>query len=211
MPDAVKIRRLPFTRWRAVPGIGVALLTLYLASLAHADPLDTKEAVKEAKNFQTEGDFSAQFWMTDDDGIFTSWERSSALRNLKQLPLVRPNTFQVKRNKPVYMALFIANPEVRSIQISNRQFYTYSDVTYDFYIFNPRGELMTISKQQAAWRGEPPSPKLVHLARDRSSVTFEAIDPPGEYTVIVIVHDNIRRADNKPVDIRLMRKLELEE
>ena len=162
-----------------------------------ADLLAPSRTTIQSVNLQTVSGFSAQFWMTEDEHLFTGLERSSALRQLKQ-------TTQVKRRTPVYMALFFANPGIRVTPILNRRPHTYSDISFDFYVVNPLGELITVQRGLNAWRGNPPPPGLTHLARDRSSITFEAIDAPGEYTVIVVVHDNVRR-----VDIKLTRRLEL--
>ncbi|MCX6968511.1 MAG: hypothetical protein NTZ46_12195 [Verrucomicrobia bacterium] len=79
-----------------------------------------------------------------------------------------------------------------------------SDVTFDVYIISPNGNLALADKQRVGWRGTPPSPGLIYLAKDRGMFNFEAIDPLGEYTIALVVHDNIRKAD-----LKLTRKLDL--
>ena len=157
-------------------------------------------AIAQIENLETQDGFSAQFWMTTEEQIFTTWSQTSAIRNLKP-------TLQVQRNTPVYLALFMANPGVRSVVKKRGAKPVFSsDITFDLYVINPSGIVSLASKQRVGWRGSPPSPGLVNLAKDRGVLNFEAIDPLGEYTVVLMVHDNIRK-----VDMKLTRKLKVED
>jgi len=157
------------------------------------------DTIGPVNSLETVDGFSAQFWMTTDEQIFTTWARTGAIRGLKP-------TIQVKRNTPIYLALFMANPGVKNVATMSGKPNFISDVTFDLYIINPAGSLSLANRQREGWRGIPPSPGLVYLAKDRGVLNFEVIDPLGQYTVVVVIHDNVRK-----VDMKLTRKLELVE
>ena len=157
------------------------------------------DAIGQINSLETSDGFSAQFWMTTDEQIFSTWAKSGAIRALKP-------TIQVKRNTPIFLALFMANPGVRTVVKSATKPVLISDVTFDLYIINPNGSLSLANKARVGWSGTPPPPQLVHLAKDRGMLNFEVIDPTGQYTIVVMLHDNVRKTDMK-----LVRKLELVE
>ena len=159
--------------------------------------LDAHDAIVQINSLETKGGFSAQFWVTTDDQIFTTWARAGAIRDL------RP-TVKIKRNVPAYMAVFLANPGIRTAVKSAGKTRSFSDVTFDLYIISPGGVLSLANKKRVGWKGAPPSPGLVYLAKDKATLNFEAIDVTGEYTIVVLIHDNIRK-----VDMKLSRKLDL--
>jgi len=156
-----------------------------------------KDIISSVKAMETSDGFSAQFWITTDEQVFVSWSQNTAIRELKPIT-------EVKRNTPVYLALFMANPGVRRKSMSATSGRKISDVTFDLFIINPNGTLTLSNKQKVGWRGLPPAPQLVYLAQDRGTLNFETIDPLGEYTIVLIVHDNVRK-----VDMRLIRTLKL--
>ena len=181
------------------------VVLVFLALAVHRAPADilapgmaAPDAIGQINSLETKDGFSAQFWMTTEEQIFSTWAKTGAIRGLKP-------AIQVKRNLPVYLALFFANPGVRSVvkRVGGKPKLS-SDVTFDLYIISPSGSLGLTYKQRIAWMGVPPSPGLVYLARDRGVLSFEAIDALGEYTIVVVVHDNVRKTD-----LRLTRKLEL--
>jgi len=181
----------------------LGLLALATAS-APADISNPTQAgrntIGQVTNMETKDGFSAQFWMTTDEQIFSSWTKPGALRNLKPID-------EIKRNTPIYLALFVANPGAKGpTNPGAKQSTATSDVTFDLYVVNPSGALSVAYKQRPGWKGLSPSPGLVYLAKDRGTLNFEAIDPLGEYAVVVIIHDNVRKAD-----IKLTRKLTLVE
>lgn len=159
--------------------------------------MDAKDTIGMVNSLETKEGFSAQFWLTTDEEIFSAFSRSGAIRGMKP-------TIEVKRSTPVFVALFLANPGVRSVVIGNDQALLSSDITFDVYSISPGGILSLASKQRSAWKGAPPTPGLVTLAKDRSALSFEAIDASGEYTIVVILHDNVRK-----IDMKLSRKLTL--
>lgn len=184
--------------WKKCVSFGIALLTADVACADLLAPkLDAHDAIAQINSLDTKGGVSAQFWVTIDDQIFNAWAKEGAIRNLKP-------ALQVKRNIPVYLALFLANPGIRTVIRTTGKPRLYSDVTFDTYLVSPTGILSLISKQRVGWKGAPPSPGLVYLAKDRGLLSFAAIDPIGEYNILVIIHDNIRK-----VDMRLARKLDL--
>jgi len=158
-----------------------------------------RDTISLVNNMETKNGFSAQFWMTTDEHIFSTWARPGAIRNLK------PITF-VKRNMPVYLALFISSPGISKVVVQGGVLNNSSDVTFDLYIIGPQGTLSLAYLQKIAWKGTSPSPGLVYLAHDRGTLNFEMIDTLGEYTIVVILHDNVRNTD-----LKLTRKLELVE
>ena len=155
-----------------------------------------RDTIVQVNNLETKNGFSAQFWMTTDEQIFSTWAKPGAIRGLKPVTVVR-------RNTPVFLALFIASPGGRTVGKPNNPRFT-SDVSFDLYVISPNGTLSLAYQQRTAWKGTSPSPGLVYLARDRGILNFEAIDALGEYTIVVILHDNVRK-----MDIKLTRKLEL--
>ena len=178
-------------------------LAFLSASSVQADILSegqkARDTIGRVNSLQTQDGFSAQFWLTTDEQIFSTWTKPGAIRDLK------PAT-QVKRNTPIYLALFIASPGMRNASKSTTKVNLVSDVTFDLYIISPNGSVSLAYKQRSGWKGNSPSPGLVYLAKDRGTLSFEAIDPLGEYSVMLILHDNVRKTD-----LKLTRKLELVE
>jgi len=158
-----------------------------------------RDTVSMVNNMVTKNGFSAQFWMTTDEHIFSTWAKPGAIRSLKPIT-------SVKRNTPVYLALFIASPGINKVIVQGGASRNSSNVTFDMYIIGPQGNINLTYLQKIAWKGTPPSPGLVYLSRDRGTLYFETIDALGEYTIVVVLHDNIRNTD-----LELTRKLELVE
>ena len=153
--------------------------------------MDAAESLVEITSLKTQNGFSAQFWMTTDEQIFTSWAKTGEIPGLKP-------SLELKRNTPIYLALFMANPGVRKVvNAKSKKGNLSSDVTFDLYIVSPGGVLSLATRKRVGWKGAPPSPGLVFLAKDRGVLDFEAIDPLGEYTIVLVVHDNIRKTDMK--------------
>ena len=187
-----------------IQSIFALLFFTWAASRAPADLLtpgmEVTDTIGQINSLETKNGFSAQFWVTTDEQVFLTWAKNSSIRNLKP-------TIEVKRNTPIYLALFLANPGVKSVTSPiNGKVSNLSDVTFDLYIVSPDGTLSVASKQRGAWKGAPPSPGLVTLAKDRGVLNFEAIDPLGEYTIVLVVRDNVRK-----VDMKLTRKFQLVE
>jgi hypothetical protein len=152
--------------------------------------------------------FGAQFWVTDSEIFFLNWLRTD-IRNLA--PVTR-----TRRNIPLYIAVFVLNPGSHRIKGAKR-----CDVTYDYEVLRPDGGCLDAGKSYIAWASKPPPPAIIELALGNTPaeqtgdkrmmlpyprVIFGVIDPPGEYIVNVLVHDNVKK-----VDIALQRKLLLQE
>ena len=178
----------------------LALATTRVPADILSPGMEVTDTIGTIGSLETKNGVSAQFWMTTDEQIFLTWAKSSSIRNLKP-------TIQVKRNTPVFLALFLANPGVKTVVAPvSGKINSSSDVTFDLYIISPNGSLSLANKQRVAWKGTPPSPGLVFLAKDRGVLNFEVIDPLGEYTIVLVLRDNVRK-----VDMKLSRKLELVE
>lgn len=180
----------------------VGLSILIAQSCAWADltsqNMSGGDAISTVKSMETKGGVSAQFWLTTDEQIFAGWMKTGMIRSLKPVS-------EVKRNTPVYFALFLANPGIRRVVKADAlKPKLSSDVTFDLFLITPGGNVCLADRQRVAWKGTPPAPELVYLAKDRGMISFEAIDALGEYTVIVVLHDNILK-----MDMKLMRKLVL--
>jgi hypothetical protein len=162
--------------------------------------MESDQTVTQIRSMETKNGVSAQFWLTADEQIFAGWMKTGMLRNLKPIT-------EIKRNTPVYFALFLANPGIRRVVTANSlKPKCSSDVTFDLFLITPGANVCLADKQRVAWKGTPPAPELVYLAKDRGVISFEAIDPLGEYTVVVVVHDNVLKTDMK-----LARKLTLKD
>ena len=184
--------------------LAVVGLCILLAQSAWADLLSKNmegaDSISRIKSMETKDGVSGQFWLTADEQIFAGWMKTGMLRSLKPIS-------EIKRNTPVYFALFLANPGVRRVVRGNaRKPKCSSDVTFDLFLVTPSGNVCLADRQRVAWKGTPPAPELVYLAKDRGVISFEAIDPLGEYTVIVVLHDNVLK-----IDLKLARKLVLKE
>lgn len=192
---------IPTPMLKKLAAVGLSVL---MAQSAWADILsknmEGSDAVSKVKSLETKSGVSAQFWLTSDEQIFAGWMKAGMLRSLKPIS-------EVKRNMPVYFALFLANPGIRRVVKGNvLKPKCTSDVSFDLFLITPSGNVCLADKQRVAWKGTPPAPELVYLSKDRGMISFEAIDPLGEYTVIVVLHDNILK-----MDMKLARKLVLTE
>ena len=142
--------------------------------------------------------FGAQFWVTDSQRFFYNWVKADA-RNLVPVAVTR-------RDIDLFLAIFIADPGEKRMVRPDGTVKRTSDVSYDFQVLKPDGSLYVQSKSVVGWIGRAPAPHMCQLLSGRSTVTFEVIDPPGEYTVNIKVHDNI-----KHVEIALQRKIVLQD
>ena len=146
----------------------------------------------------TKDGFSAQFWITDSEEFFLNWVHED-VRNLNSVA-------STKRGRSLYIALFIADPGKVNRRVKGKGLVPTSDVTYDFLVLRPDGTVYGSGKQLVAWSGAAPSPHLVHLANGKVMIMLDEIDPPGEYTVNVLVTDNVNKTA-----IQLQRKFSLED
>ena len=144
--------------------------------------------------------FSARFSLIDDEQFFLTWMPGSSA--------CLPNVTKAKRNRPVYVSIFFADPAVRSIRslVNPKKSTITTDITFDFEVRKADGSYYGGGKALQGWSGRPPSFHMVQLARTHAEIKFEAIDPVGMYTIDVIVRDNIRK-----VAIALERKILLED
>ncbi len=169
--------------------------TNYAGPIAKPDEVMLNNSQMKVKN-----GFGAQFWITDNEAFYLNWMKED-VRNLNSVVLT-------KRNQPLFLVLFVSNPgelvqpPAKLGGASSRT----CDVTYDFDVLKPDGKSYGSGKGISGLKGEAPAPGLVHLVNGRITINFEAIDPPGIYTIGINVHDNV-----KMVSIELERKIMLQE
>lgn len=148
--------------------------------------------------------FGAQFWVTDSDAFYLNWLRTDT-HNLEPVTLTR-------RGVPLYLAIFLLDPGVQRTRRGLR-----NDVTFDYQVLGPDGGSLDAGRNFLAWASHPLPVHLVQLAGapaehhgDRLMRSYPQImfgdNPPGEYIVNVLVHDNIKK-----VEISLQRKIVLQE
>ena len=158
------------------------------------------QVINQNKEMTVKDGFGAQFWMTDNDRFYNNW-LSADTRNFTPVLVTR-------RNIPLYLAVFAVDPGVKKVQRPDGSFKLSSDVTYDFQIFQPDGTPYPggAGRNITGISGRPPASHMVALLFGRASLTFDLIDPVGEYTVKVVVNDNVRK-----VSIPLTRKIVLQD
>ena len=159
-----------------------------------ADPKITNN-----EELATKDGFGAKFCLTDNEQFFLSWIPSEA-NNLNPVQ-------KVQRHTPLFIALFFVDPgSIRLPTVVGRRPMVKTDVNYDFEVRRPDGSLYGEGKRLVAWSGRPPPLHALQLARTRTTITFEVIDPPGWYTINLIVRDDVRK-----VAVGLRRKILVEE
>ena len=104
------------------------------------------------------------------------------------------------------MAVFVVDPGVKKTPREDGTFKLTSDVAYDFQIFRPDGTPYPGGggSNITGLKGRPPAQHIVALLYGQVKITFDLIDPVGEYTVKVTVHDLVKK-----VSIPLTRTLVL--
>jgi len=146
-----------------------------------------EQVIVENKHMTVREGFGAQFWITDSDRFFLNWVRSDT-KNLTPISFIR-------RNVPLFIAIFIVDPGVKKTVIAEGKPKLSSDVTYDFEILRPDGTPYPGGGglNITGWRGRPPAEHLVTLLYDNHvTLNFDLVDPVGEYTIRVLVHDNVK-------------------
>jgi len=149
-------------------------------------------------HLKTKNGFGAQFWITDSQRFFFNWVKADA-RNLVPVAATR-------RGVDLFLAIFMADPGEKRVVRLDGTIQRTTDVSYDYQVLKPDGSVYAQNKGIVGWLGRSPSPHMCQLLNGRATLTFEVIDPPGEYTVNVKVHDNI-----KHVDIALQRRVVLQD
>ena len=86
---------------KKLTALGLLALATASAPADISNPIQAgRNTIGQVTNMETKDGFSAQFWMTTDEQIFSSWTKPGALRNLKPID-------EIKRNTPIYLALFV--------------------------------------------------------------------------------------------------------
>jgi hypothetical protein len=115
LPRAIFLFRMKMQRLKKIAAFG---LYLWAAAAVQGDILNenmkSNDSIGLIKALETKDGLSAQFWMTTSEQIFTAWSKTTAIRDLRPVA-------EIKRNVPVYVAVFIANPGVRRIVKANNK------------------------------------------------------------------------------------------
>ena len=188
---------MPMSKRLISPAFGaVALCACVLAGVfpqpvvagGNAPTLTSPEQVLvENRHMTVKDGFGAQFWLTSSDRFFMNWVKADT-RNLTPVAATR-------RSIPLYLAVFIVDPGVKKTVRPDGTFKLISDVTYDFQVFKPDGTPYPGGGAQnvTGLSGRPSAQHMVTLLYGKATVTFDLIDQPGDYTIKVVVHDNIRQ------------------
>lgn len=135
----------------------------------------------EMPNMKSSKGFGASLWLTDDAQFFDNWEKDTA--GVKIEPMR-----QVKRDKPFFTVVIFTNPGADSKKQCN--------VTGDITIRKPDGTVYGAMTNANFWVALPaPKQGELQLAVDYMATVIEKKDPPGKYSVEVIVRDNIKKAE----------------
>ena len=113
---------------------------------------------------------------------------------------------EITRNTPLYLAIFFINPANRKSVDASGDEVRVTDVVYRYAVVRPDSTKQFVSKSMVAWDLTTPPSRTMQIVQGRPSINFQVIDPPGIYTIYVVVRDNIRN-----IDIELHRTVLLKE
>lgn len=140
--------------------------------------------------------FSAQFWAVNDEHLFLNWS-PGGMANLYPVK-------EVKRMTNIFLAIFFESAGNRVMVNSLGDEMKVSDVTYHWALVRPDGSTHSVYGPISAWSGAAPPSRVLQLVANKPTLMFQPNDPPGRYTVHVLVRDNVRN-----VNIDLERPLVL--
>lgn len=128
--------------------------------------------------------FGAEFWLVDKENTMPTWLPDD-LRNTSPV-------FVTKRGRELRLVVFLFNPGRAEFSASTVKT-LYSDVTYDVMVHRPDMVKYVGAMGVAAWSGPSPSPYFIERARLVVKLSFKPSEPLGDYTIMVAVHDNVRK------------------
>jgi hypothetical protein len=138
----------------------------------------TSPMAPDSANTQTKNGFAAQLWITERFDTLRDWGKTEHA--------VLDATTKVKRNVPVTTAIIFTNPGLDASGLAN--------VTCDIKVLKPDGSIYADGKNLPGLIGKPaPGSDRMELADAQMKLRIEPKDPPGTYTVHVVVHDNIKK------------------
>ena len=135
----------------------------------------------EMPNMKSSKGFGASLCLTDDTQFFDDWNKESPGVKIKEMK-------RATRNKPFFTVVIFVNPSTDSKKQCN--------VTGDITIRKPDGTVYGAMTNANFWVALPaPKPGELQLAVEYMGTVIEKKDPPGKYSVEVIVRDNIKKAE----------------
>jgi hypothetical protein len=153
-----------------------------------AQSLDTVQHIRQlvrdvqsnTDNIKSKGDFGAQLWLVQGQEFFQDWVKPAT-------PSINPISI-APRGENIYTVIIFYGLAHDHADLSN--------VSYDITVLRPDGAVYSDSKNLIGWQGlAPQESRSLELGRDHIAINIDANDPPGLYTVNVVVRDNISHVD----------------
>jgi len=152
------------------------MLSIFSSPL-RADESTLTASQTSQPNFASDGTFGIQLWLIEDQSFFEKWNKAA---EAIQIPSV--NT--AKRGIPINPIVIFTGLGASKSGIA--------DVNYDVLVTKPDGSTLADENNLNCWVGLPaPKPKQLQLCVEQLGIRIGPQDPSGNYTVSVIVKDNI--------------------
>lgn len=153
---------------------------LFLASALSANAAATwheeTRAAQDAANMKSKEGFAAQFFLTQDTRIYRDWNKTTLPK------IVQIETAQ--RDQPILTVVILTG--------AGRDTSGKAKVTCNFTAYRPDGKVYGKSNAILC-NGKVPAGIL--LGEQSMSLRIEPADPPGTYTVVARVHDQIKKVN----------------
>ncbi len=125
------------------------------------------------------GQFDAKLYLIEDSSFCDTF-------NSPKEKLIIQRISKTQRLKPVFVIIIFGNPGANSLGLC--------DVTYDFTIKNPFGQIRVKRENINCWKNlPPPLQDEIQLNVKYTAVVLGDKDPDGTYTVEAIVYDNVKK------------------
>jgi len=135
-------------------------------------------------------DFGVQFALIEDKTFFDKW-------NTPAIPHFKPIS-KASRGVPIYTMVIFAGAGLRKDGTV--------DVTFDAIVRKPDGSIYGQDKNMIGASGRIASlPGDLQLVREYFAIRIEPNDPSGEYSVEVLVRDNVKK-----LELQLKRRFTVE-
>jgi len=171
----------------------IVILVLVVASLAYSTLLFAQssdqhwqnskgENVENETNIKSKNNFGAQLLLTDDKDYMKKWEQPA-------------DGFYVHavhtaiRKQPIFTLITFVNPGVDENGVCN--------ISADVVVKTPDGKVYGEEiKEGDCWQNMPAPPAgNIQLSKFSMGIVIEEIDPPGRYTVNVVVKDKVKNTE----------------
>ena len=164
--------------------IALGILMFFLA--AALEPFCAESATwykdfkptEDTDYMKTMGGFAAQLQVISDQSFFKDWNKPGSFVSV-------PTTSHAEVNQPVFTIVLFANPGKGPDGKCH--------VTADLTIKTPAGKIYGGKKDANIWNGMPPTEEnSLQLGVEYMGVTIEPQDPVGQYSVEVLIRDNVK-------------------